>query len=210
MDFEKMKNAMAELDEDTLLECANQVMTDGGSSAMEALDACRLGMEEVGKLFDEGEYFVGDLVFAGEIMTETIEILKPGLKADGDGANARMIIATVKDDLHDLGKNIVKALLSAAGFDVLDMGVDAAPEAIVEKARQEGISIVALSGVLTFALESMKKTVKAFEDAGLRDQVHIIIGGAPVSEDACRNIGADECAISPMKTVDTCRAWAKS
>lgn len=209
MDFEKMKNAMAELDEDTLLECANQVMDDGGSAAMEALDACRLGMEEVGRLFDEGEYFVGDLVFAGEIMTETIEILKPGLKADGEGTDARMIIATVKDDLHDLGKNIVKALLSAAGFDVLDMGVDTAPEAIVKKAQEEGIGIIALSGVLTFALESMKKTVKAFEDAGMRDKVHIIIGGAPVSEDACRNIGADEWAISPMKTVETCKAWAK-
>ena len=209
MDFERMKTAMAELDEETLLACANEVMNDGGSAAMDALDACRLGMEEVGKLFDEGEYFVGDLVFAGEIMTETIEILKPGLSVGGDGTFARMIIATVKEDLHDLGKNIVKALLEAAGFDVIDMGVDVAPEAIVKKAQEEGISIIALSGVLTFALDSMKKTVKAFEDAGMRNSVHIIIGGAPVSEDACRNIGADEWAISPMKTIDTCKAWAR-
>jgi len=113
----------------------------------------------------------------------------------------------VKDDLHDIGKNIVRSMLEANGFDVLDLGIDVAPETIVERAKAENIKIVALSGVLTLALDSMKATVAAFKAAGM-DDVKIIIGGAPVSAAACSNIGADEWARSPQKTVDTCKSWA--
>lgn len=207
MDFEKMKKAMAELDEDALKEAAGEVMADGGSEALLAFDACREGMEEVGRLYDEGEYFVGDLLFAGEILTETIEILKPGLKSEGKDMG-RMIIATVKGDLHDIGKNIVKAMLNAAGFEVLDLGVDVSPEKIIETVEKEGIGIVALSCVLTLGIDEMKKTIEAIKAAGLKEKVHVIIGGAPITEAACAITGADEWAVSPMKTVDTCKKWS--
>lgn len=207
MDFEKLTVAMGELDEDTVKELLEQVMADGGSDAGKAMEACQKGMETVGKLFEEGEYFVGDLIYAGEIMTEAVEILKDALAAKtDDGPKTKMILCTVKDDLHDIGKNIVRAMLEANGFDVLDLGIDVPASKVVETAKAENINIVALSGVLTLAIDSMKDTVEA-----LRKEVpgcKVIIGGAPVSEEACRMVGADDWAHSPQKTVNTCKAWA--
>ncbi len=208
MDFDKIKTAMEELDEDTLLaEMKKAAASNGDAEA--ALEACREGMEGVGRLFDEGEYFVGDLIFAGEIMTEAVDIIKPVLTA-GSGENAgRLIICTVREDLHDIGKNIVKALLEAGGFDVLDLGTDVAPETVVETAKREGIRIIVLSGVLTMALESMADTVKAFESAGMRGDVRIIVGGAPVNDASGRQTGADAWTQSPQKTVGICREWSR-
>lgn len=208
MDYNKITVAMQELDEDSLLELMNSVMA-GDGEALEALNACQVGMEEVGRLFDEGEYFVGDLIYAGEIMTQTVEIIKPALATVKGGNQGKLILCTVKDDLHDIGKNIVKSLLEAAGFEVIDLGIDTPAEKIVETAKTEGIKIIALSGVLTLALDSMKATVGAFEAAGMRGDVKIIVGGAPVNENAFNNIGADAWANSPQKTVSTCLEWAK-
>ena len=207
MDFDAIKNAMADLEEDELLGAVNGIIDAGGEGAPEAFTAMQDGMKVVGDRFEEGEYFVGDLIYAGEIMTDAMEVLKPALAGESGGVGGRMIICTVKDDLHDIGKNIVKAMLEAGGFEVLDLGVDTQPETIVETAKNENISIIALSGVLTLALDSMKETVEAFEAAGVRDKVKIIVGGAPVSEEACKNIGADAWAQSPQKTVEICRGW---
>ena len=207
IDFEALAAAMGELDEDTVKELLEAVMAEGGADANKAMEACQKGMDTVGKLFEEGEYFVGDLIYAGELMTDAVEILKDALvSGDAAGPKAKMILCTVKDDLHDIGKNIVRSMLEANGFDVLDLGIDCPAEKIVETAKAENIKIVALSGVLTLALDSMKVTVDAIKAAGL--DCKVIIGGAPVSAEACRNIGADEWAHSPQKTVDTCKAWA--
>ncbi len=209
VDFEALAQAMGELDEDTVKELLEQVMAEGGGDAGKAMDACQKGMDTVGKLFEEGEYFVGDLIYAGELMTDAVETLKDALVGtESAGKKAKMILCTVKDDLHDIGKNIVRSMLEAGGFEVVDLGIDVPPQKVVEAAKDQGISIIALSGVLTLALDSMKATVRAFSDAGMRDQVKIIIGGAPVSEDACKAIGADEWAHSPQKTVSVCRDWA--
>lgn len=209
IDFENLAQAMGELDEDTVKELLEQVMAEGGTDAGRAMEACQKGMDTVGKLFEEGEYFVGDLIYAGELMTDAVAILKDALvSGDSTGPKTRMILCTVKDDLHDIGKNIVRSMLEANGFDVLDLGIDCPAEKVVETARNENIKIVALSGVLTLALDSMKVTVDALKAAGL--DVKVIIGGAPVSAEACKNIGADEWAHSPQKTVATCKAWARS
>lgn len=209
LDFEKLAAAMGELDEDTMVEMLGEVMADGGREADKAMEACQKGMDTVGKLFEEGEYFVGDLIYAGELMTQAVETLKDALVSGESGdAKTKMILCTVKDDLHDIGKNIVKAMLEANGFDVLDLGIDVPADRIVDTVRANGIKIVALSGVLTLAIDSMKATVAALKAAGLED-VKVIIGGAPVSEEACRIVGADEWAHSPQKTVAACRAWAE-
>ena len=207
IDFEALAAAMGELDEDTVKEILESV--DSADAANAAMEACQKGMDTVGKLFEEGEYFVGDLIYAGELMTDAVEVLKPFLAgAESTGSKPRMILCTVKDDLHDIGKNIVRSMLEANGFDVLDLGIDCPAEKVVEAAKAEGIKIVALSGVLTLALDSMKATVDAIKAAGLACKV--IIGGAPVSAEACKNIGADEWAHSPQKTVATCKEWAKA
>ena len=206
-DLDALAEAMGELDEDTVKEILEEVMADGGADAPKAMEACQKGMDTVGKLFEDGEYFVGDLIYAGELMTDAVSILKDALVgSESTGPKTSMILCTGKGDLHDIGKNIVRSMLEANGFDVLDLGIDCPPEKIVETAKAEDIKIVALSGVLTLALDSMKATVEALKEAGL--DVKIIIGGAPVSADACKNIGADEWAHSPQKTVDTCRAWS--
>lgn len=208
IDFEKLAQSMGELDEDTVLEMLNAVMDAGGADAQQAMDACQKGMDIVGKMFEEGDYFVGDLIYAGELMSQAVAIMKDALASGEAGdSKTKMILCTVKDDLHDIGKNIVKAMLDANGFEVIDLGIDVAPAVIVEAVKKEGVKIVALSGVLTLALDSMKDTVEAIKAAGLND-VKIIIGGAPVSESACAITGADEWAHSPQKTVQTCKAWA--
>ena len=207
IDFEKLAQAMGDLDEDVVKELLEAVMAEGGADAQKAMDACQKGMDIVGSLFEEGEYFVGDLIYAGELMTDAVEVLKQYLAGgESGGSKTKMILCTVKDDLHDIGKNIVRSMLEANGFDVVDLGIDCPAEKVVETAKREGIKIVALSGVLTLALDSMKATVEAIRAAGL--ECRVIIGGAPVSPEACANIGADEWAHSPQKTVDTCKAWA--
>ena len=206
IDFEALAVAMGDLEEDTVKEILETV--DSPEADNQAMEACQKGMDTVGKRFEEGEYFVGDLIYAGELMTDAVEVLKPYLAgAEATGSKTRMILCTVKDDLHDIGKNIVRSMLEANGFDVLDLGIDCPAEKVVETAKAEGIKIIALSGVLTLALDSMKATVDAIKAAGLPCKV--IIGGAPVSAEACKTIGADEWAHSSQKTVDTCKAWAE-
>ncbi|MDO4275590.1 MAG: cobalamin-dependent protein [Eubacteriales bacterium] len=210
VDFTKLTEALGDLDEDSVLEMLNQVMDEGGEDAQKAMDACQKGMEIVGQLFEQGEYFVGDLIFAGELMTEAVDILKNALITGEQGeTKTRMILCTVKDDLHDIGKNIVRSMLEASGFEVIDLGIDTPKEKIVETAKAEGIKIVALSGVLTLAIDSMKEAVDALHEAGI-EGVKVIIGGAPVSEEAKIATGADEWAHSPQKTVQVCRGWAEA
>ena len=207
LDFDNLVDVMGDLDEDAMIEILEGVMEDGGSEAEKAMEACQKGMEKVGSLFEEGEYFVGDLIYAGELMTQAVEILTPALVgSESAGPKTKMILCTVKDDLHDIGKNIVRSMLEAAGFDVVDLGIDVPAEKVVEVAKEQNIKIVALSGVLTLALDSMKETVDAIRAAGL--DCKIIIGGAPVSPEACAAMGADEWAHSPQKTINVCKEWA--
>ena len=205
IDFEKLAAAMGELDEDTVKELLEAIASP--EDANKAMEACQAGMNEVGRLFEEGEYFVGDLIYAGELMTDAVEVLKPFLTSGDSSAKAKMILCTVKDDLHDIGKNIVRSMLEAGGFEVIDLGIDVPAEKVIEMVKAENIKIVALSGVLTLALDSMKNTIAAIKAAGLTD-VKVIVGGCPVTEEAANAMGADEWAYSPQKTVKVCSAWA--
>ena len=208
MDKQAIIDAMADLEEDELYDYMNEIMDNGGEGVQDALEACQEGMKIVVDRFEEGEYFVGDLIYAGEILTEATNIIKPALTGDGQEKFGKMILCTVKNDLHDIGKNIVRAMLEAGGFEVVDLGIDVDPQTIVDTAKNEDIHIIALSGVLTLAVDSMKDTIEAFKAAGMRDDVKIIVGGAPVTETVCASVGADEWALSPQKTVSVCQAWA--
>lgn len=210
INFDELAEAMGDLDEDIMTEALEQVMSEGGADAQKAMEACQKGMDIVGSRFEEGEYFVGDLIYAGELMTKAVDILKDALVA-GDGSDqvkAKMILCTVKDDLHDIGKNIVRSMLEAAGFDVVDLGIDVPAEKIIETAKEQGIHIIGLSGVLTLAIDSMKATIDAMKEAGLRDGVKVIVGGAPVNAEVCAQVGADAWASSPQTTIDYCKKWA--
>ena len=209
MDFEKLAAAMGELDEDTVMEMVEEA-AKSEETANAAMQAMQKGMETVGDLFASGEYFVSDLIYAGEVITDAMNILKGAIAKQGEAKLGKLILCTVKDDLHDIGKNIVRAVLEAGGFEVLDLGVDVAPETIVETAKKENIKIIALSGILILALDSMKATAEAFEKAGMRDQVKIVVGGATVTETSFASTGADAWAFAPQQTLDICKGWAQN
>lgn len=210
VDMQELAEAMGELEEDTVVELLEKVMEEGGKQAAEAMDACQKGMDIVGDYFEKGDYFVADLIYAGELMTQAVGILKDALiSGEGEGSKrTSLILCTVQNDLHDIGKNIVRSMLEAGGFEVIDLGIDVAPAVIVEKVKETGVKIVLLSGVLTLAIDSMKATIDALKEAGLRDNLHVMIGGAPVSEKYCELVGADAWAHNPQVTVQTCKEWS--
>jgi methanogenic corrinoid protein MtbC1 len=205
--LDDLKNAMSGLDGDGVVRILGELTKSGGLDAGKALAACQEGMNMVGSKFETGEYFVADLIYAGEIMGDAVAVLKPLLAGKATASLGKMVLATVKGDIHDIGKNIVKSILEAGGIEVIDLGVDVAPQAILEAVKKNGANIVGLSGVLTLAIDSMKATVEAFKAEGLRDKVKIIIGGNPVTESYCALIGADAWTLNAAESAEICRKW---
>jgi methanogenic corrinoid protein MtbC1 len=205
--LDDLKNAMGSLEGEEVARLLGEMTKSGGLDAGKALAACQEGMNIVGGKFETGEYFVADLIYAGDIMNEAAKTLRPLLAGEAAGKLGKMVLATVKGDIHDIGKNIVKAILEAGGIEVIDLGVDVAPTAIVEAAKKNEAKIVGLSGVLTVAIDSMKETVEAFKADGLRDKVKIIIGGNPVTESYCALVGADAWTLNADESADICQKW---
>jgi 5-methyltetrahydrofolate--homocysteine methyltransferase len=162
-------------------------------------------MAEVGRLFEEGEYFVPEMLIAARAMSSALEILKPMLIDQGVEPLGKVAIGTVKGDLHDIGKSLVAMMLEGAGFEIMDMGVDVSPEKFVE-AVNNGAQIVAMSALLTTTMPNMKNTIDAINKAGLRDKVVVMIGGAPVTQAYADEIGADGYAQDASAAVRKARA----
>jgi len=154
-------------------------------------DGMVAAMAEVGRLFEEGEYFVPEMLIAARAMQSGLALLKPHLVAADIASAGTVAIGTVKGDLHDIGKNLVGMMLEGAGFEVVDLGTDVAPEQFVEAVKTGDVDIVALSALLTTTMPSMQATIEALKSEGVRDQVKVIIGGAPVTTDYSDSIGAD-------------------
>ncbi len=148
-------------------------------------------MEVVGKKFREFEFFLPEVLVAARAMKAGMEILQPLLTETGVKPAGRIILGTVRGDLHDIGKNLVGMMLQGAGFEVIDLGIDVTPELFLKEAMDQKVHLVGLSALLTTTMVSMKDTIKAFEEAGYRENVRIIVGGAPVTEKYAREIGAD-------------------
>ena len=148
-------------------------------------------MDEVGRLFECEEYFVPELLLAGRAMKGAMELLKPLLVAAGQKMAVRVVIGTVKGDLHDIGKNIVASMLEGSGFEVIDLGTDVSPENFVAAVEQRKPHVVCMSALLTVTMPAMKLTIDALQTAGLRTNVKVLIGGAPVTHQYAKEIGAD-------------------
>lgn len=148
-------------------------------------------MTEVGRRFECNEYFVPELLLAARAMKAALELVRPLLAAQGNQPTGRVALGTVKGDMHDIGKNLVAAMLEGGGYEVIDLGVNVSPEQFVAAVRDKGAQIVALSALLTTTMPSMKATVDALKDAGVRDRVKVIVGGAPVTQKYATEIGAD-------------------
>jgi len=148
-------------------------------------------MDEVGARFERNEYFVPELLLSARAMKACMTLIHPLLAERGNEPVGRVVIGTVKGDLHDIGKNLVGAMLEGGGFEVYDLGVNVSPEKFIEKVRSTDAEIVGMSALLTTTMPSMKKTIQAFDEAGLRDSVKMMVGGAPVSQKFADEIGAD-------------------
>ena len=148
-------------------------------------------MSEVGKRFEENEFFVPELLIAARAMQESMKILNPLLKTSGVAKAGRVVIGTVQGDLHDIGKNLVAAMLEGGGFEVIDLGVDVAPEKFVAAVQEQSGTIIALSALLTTTMPQMKKVIEALQSAGIREQAKVMVGGAPVTPEFATEIGAD-------------------
>ena len=204
-----LADALANLDEDEVRRLVREKI-DAGAEPMSIVHECRKGMDIVGERYKNKDYFLSELIISGEMFKEAMAVIEPMLKAGQQSDPiSKMVLATVKGDIHNLGKDIVGTLLTAAGFEVYDLGIDVQPSVLVEKLVETGAPILGMSGLLTPSFESMKETVKAVEAAGLRDKVRIIIGGGIVTEKVGEYVGADAFTNDGAEGVDICKRFAK-
>jgi len=190
-DLEQLKQALIDGDWKTAA-AATQAAIAAGVAPLTIVTVHLVpAMDEVGRLFECEEYFVPEMLLSARAMKASMEIVRPLLAASGAQPAGRVVIGTVKGDLHDIGKNLVAAMLEGGGFEVIDLGADVAPELFIEAAAARNANLVALSALLTVTMPSMKTTVDAFQSAGLREKVKIMVGGAPVTQQYADSIGAD-------------------
>ena len=203
MSSENIVTAIIELDEPTALQLAEEMMK-AGTDPVQILERCRQGMSTVGEKFEAGEFFLSEMIMAAEIFTQVMELIRPQLMRSVTEKRGKIVIGTVEGDVHDIGKNIVIALLEAEGFEVVDLGVDVPPEAFVSAIKEHKPDIVGMSSLLTVALEATKKTVDAITEAGLRDKVKIIIGGGRIDIHATDYIKPDAATDNAAQGVKLC------
>jgi 5-methyltetrahydrofolate--homocysteine methyltransferase len=166
-------------------------------------------MNEVGRLFENGEFYIPEMLVAARTMQSALAILKPALAQGGMHAKGKVVIGTVMGDLHEIGKNLVATMLEGAGFEIVDLGTDVTPEMFVTAARDNQADIIGISALLTTTMNAMRRTVEAFEKAGIRQQVKIMVGGAPVTEAFAREIGADGYSPDASRAVALARTFVK-
>ena len=204
---EQLTNAVAELKEDEAIQMVKDMIAKGEDANM-IFDSARKGMETVGKRFADGEYFLPELIYSGEIFKSISEIVKPVMTADSGGEKiGKVIVGTVAGDIHDIGKDIVVFMLDISGFEVYDLGVDVPVQTFVDKIKETGAPIVALSGFLTLAFDAMKETCDAIVSAGLRDNVKIMIGGGQIDDEIKKYAGADAYGRDAMTAVALAKEW---
>ena len=203
MDFEKITELIVELELDDIGEAVREALEEDGKDPFDVLGAMTRGMDEVGRRYEEEIYYLADLMLAGETMKTGFEVLKPKLVvAEKSTEKIKIIIATVKGDNHDIGKNLLGMLLLGAEFEVYDMGKDVDAELIVEKVKETGATIVALSTLLSMTVPQIQVVHDALKAAGLRDKVKLVVGGAPLNMELAKQFGADDFAADAISAVD--------
>jgi methanogenic corrinoid protein MtbC1 len=203
----ELVNAIADMREEEALKLVKE-MVEAGSEPMAILDAAKEAMGMVGQRYEEGTYFLPELLLAGEMLNQITDIIKPELaKLPEIERLGKVLMGTVEGDIHDIGKNIVTFMLDVNGFDVLDLGVDISPQKFVEAIGEFQPQVVGLSGFLNLAFDAMKETVEAIKTAGLRDRVKIMIGGGQMSERIRHYTGADAYGEDAMAGVSLAKEW---
>lgn len=205
--LEKIRRAVINLDTENIQKLCMEAIKAGIPAYDVIMKGFSRGLEVVGEKFEKEEYYLAELVVAGEVVKEGMRVLEPYLKTNSVKKIGKVVIGTVKGDLHDIGKNIVATLLRAAGFDVIDLGVDVPPERFIDAVREHKPNIVAMSALLTTTMNEMENVIKMLKEAGLRDKVKVIIGGAPITDEFAERIGADAAAKDAVEGVNICKVW---
>jgi len=209
---QSISNLLSDLSEKEVLRIVKDRVGRGGDP-VKILEECKAGMEIVGERFNKYEYFIADMLMAAEIFRKVHKEVEPYLKKVPTKTIGRVVLGTVKDDIHDIGKDIVKTLMEVEGFEVFDIGVDVTPERFVEKIIEVKPQIVGLACLLSSAFTSIKRTVQAIEEAGLRNDVKVIVGGAAARAEASRiveDMGVHVVAETAPKAVSICKQWVGS
>jgi 5-methyltetrahydrofolate--homocysteine methyltransferase len=203
----ELAKLLSDLKEPEALEFVEKALKEG-VDPMDLLGQAKEGMNIVGDRFAKEVYFIPDLVFSGEILKGIVKILEPHLKASEEAERlGKVIIGTVDGDIHDIGKDLVVFMLDVSGFEVLDLGIDVPVEKFVDAIKESGSTVVGLSGFLTLAFDSMKYTVDAIKEAGLRDQVKIMIGGGQIDDQVKIYVGADAYGRDAVEAVKLAQGW---
>jgi 5-methyltetrahydrofolate--homocysteine methyltransferase len=205
---EDLFNSLVELRENDALEIVKEKL-NAGVDAYSIVNTCRDAMIKIGELFAKKEYYLSELVMSGEILKEIMEILDPHIinSSKNDEKIGKIVIGTVKGDIHDLGKDIVIGILKSSGFDVYDLGVDVATEKFVEKVKEVKPDILGMSCVISIGWESLKETIDTLKEEGIRDKLKIIIGGGGVDEEIAKYAGADKAVKDVIEGVNQCKRW---
>ena len=205
----ELADAIVNLKEDEALKIVRHRL-EAGEEPMSLVEECRGGMAIVGERYQSKEYFLGELIMSGEIFKQVMSLIEPKLTGDIQAEIiGRMVLGTVKGDIHNIGKDIVAGLMRIEGFEIFDLGIDVAPQAFVEKLVETGAPILGMSGLVTPSYESMKDTVKALEEKGIRDKVKVIIGGGVVIEQIKDYVGADAFTRDAAEGVAICKELMK-
>ncbi len=200
---------ISDLKESEALDLAKKLLEEG-QDPMDIMAAARNGMAVVGQRFAEQTYFIPDLIFSGKILKGVAELAEPYLKDAKGGQQERLgkvIIGTVEGDIHDIGKDMVVFMLDVSGYEVIDLGIDVPKQKFVDSIKESGSQVVGLSGFLTLAYDSMKATIDAIQEAGLRDQVKIMVGGGQIDQQIVEYTGADAYGQDAMEAVNITSQW---
>jgi 5-methyltetrahydrofolate--homocysteine methyltransferase len=199
--LEQIIDGIVKFDQDSIQEKVKEALAVGISPQKILNEGMIVAMGKVGRLFEEGEYFLPEMLVAAMTMQKGLEVIQPLLIKSGVKSAGKIVLGTVTGDLHDVGKNLVGMMLKGAGFEVIDVGVDVAPEKFVEALQGEDVKILALSALLTTTMPNMKTTIDAVKSAGLRSKIKVMVGGAPLSDAYAREIGADGYAPDASRAV---------
>ena len=203
----KLRDAIVALDIPCLQEACEEAIATGIPAYRAVVEGMAKGMEIVGQKYEEGEYYLAELIMAGETMREGMMVLEPHLAVGEVSRAGKAVIGTVKGDLHDIGKNVFLTLLRAANYEVIDLGVDVSPEAFLEAVKEHSPNILAMSALLTTTMVEMENVVDKLESEGVREGLKILIGGAPITNDYAETIGADAAVRDAVDGVRIVNGW---
>jgi methanogenic corrinoid protein MtbC1 len=209
IDLDVLRETVGKLDEEKIEKLLGEFISSNPDKkeTWNVVEAFHQGMEIVGSLFEIGKYCAGDLIFAGELLDTSIDKLRPFLGVMNARSRGLVVLGTVEGDVHDIGKKLFKSMIELSGFKVEDVGVDQKPDVFVHAVRKFRPQVLGLSGVLTLSIASMKRTVDAVKEAGLREGLKITIGGSAVNEEVCRYVGADSWSKNAAESVKVFDAW---